>query len=205
MKTVRVIAFMMSAALLAAAPAGTSAGTAAAQVASELYTCSMHPNVVEAKPGQCPVCSMTLKARALNPGEKEIVDFFKAYDAAFVGKDMEKLATMYAAETTVYEGGGINRGWKDYRDNHLGPEMKGYANLEFSHTNVVPHLMGTDGAYVTADYTIKAKTGDRVTDGGGLATYTLTKDAGAWKIRHTHTSARRRAPGGGSAQERGGS
>lgn len=201
MKTFRMIAFALSVALLAAVPAGTSARQAAA---AELYTCSMHPNVVDAKAGACPVCSMTLKTRAMKPVEKELVDFFKAYDAAFVAKDMEKLATMYAPETTVYEGGGINRGWKDYRDNHLGPEMKGFENLEFSHSNVVPHPIGTDGAYVTADYAIKAKTGERVTDGGGLATYTLAKDGGSWKIRHTHTSAKRRAPAGGDSQDHGG-
>lgn len=48
-----------------------------------------------------------------------------------------------------------------YRDTHLGPEFKAYENLEFAHTNVVPHLLGADAAYVTADYAIKAKTGDR--------------------------------------------
>jgi hypothetical protein len=57
----------------------------------------------------------------------------------------------------------------------------------------VPHLVGTDGAYVTADYTIKAKTGDRVTEGGGWR-HTPVKDSRGWKIR-TRTSPRRRAPG----------
>ena len=193
MKTLATLVLAVSVGLVsAAAPAHTSAPQAA-----ELYSCSMHPNVAEAKPGQCPVCSMTLKARALKPAEKEIVDFFHAYDAAFVAKDTDKLAAMYAPETTVFEGGGINDGWKNYRDTHLGPELKAYENLEFSHTNVIPHLLGADAAYVTADYSIKAKTGDRVTDGGGLATYTLSKDAGGWRIRHTHTSAKRRAPVGG--------
>lgn len=194
MRVFRAIAFAMIVALMVAAPAGTSAR----QAAAELYTCSMHPNVLEARPGQCSVCSMALKARAMKPAEAEIVAFFKAYDAAFVAKDMDRLAAMYAAETTVFEGGGINDGWKNYRDTHLGPEMKGYENLEFAQTNVVPHLLGEDAAYVTADYAIKAKTGDRVTEGGGLATYTLSKGAGGWKIRHTHTSAKRRAPAGGS-------
>ena len=59
----------------------------------------------------------------------------------------------------------------------------------------------TDGAYVTAEYAIKAKTGERVTDSGGLATYALVKSGGAWKIRHTHTSAKRRAPAGGLGQD----
>lgn len=192
MRVFRAIAFAMIAALIVAAPAGTSAR----QAAAELYSCSMHPNVVAAKAGQCSVCSMTLKARAMKPAEADIVAFFKAYDAAFAAKDTDKLATMYAPETTVFEGGGINDGWKNYRDTHLGPELKAYENLEFMHSNVVPHLLGTDAAYVTADYSLKAKTGDRVVDGGGLATYTISKDASGWKIRHTHTSARRRAPGG---------
>lgn len=188
MKTFRIVAFAMCVALLTM----STSGAAEPQAATQLYTCSMHPNVVEAAPGRCSVCSMALRARAMTPAEAEIVAFFKAYDAAFVAKDMDKLSAMYAAETTVYEGGGVNRGWKDYRDNHLGPEMKGYENLEFSHSNVVPHFTGTDGAYVTADYAIKAKTGERVTEGGGLATYILLKEAGGWKIRHTHTSAKRR-------------
>ena len=63
MNLLRTIAFALSVALLTAAPSGTLAQ----QAAAELYTCSMHPNVAEAKPGQCPVCSMTLKARALKP------------------------------------------------------------------------------------------------------------------------------------------
>jgi len=187
MKTIGILTIALATILTTAVPATTSAQ----QSAAELYTCSMHPNVADAKPGQCPVCSMTLKTRPMTAPEKEIVAFFKAYDAAFVAKDMNKLATMYAPETTVYEGGGVNRGWKDYWDNHLGPEMKSYDSLEFAHSNVVPHVIGKDDAYVTADYAIKAKTGERVMDGGGLATYTLTKTSGSWKIRHTHTSAKR--------------
>ncbi len=166
----------------------------ARQAAAELYTCPMHGTVLDAKPGSCPVCSMALRPRAMKPAEAELVAFFKAYDAAFVAKSLDKLAAMYTPETTVYEGGGVNSGWKDYRDNHLGPELKSYDTVEFSHTNVVPHLVGTDAAYVTADYAIRTKTGDRVSEGGGLATYTLVKDATGWKIRHTHTSAKRRGP-----------
>jgi ketosteroid isomerase-like protein len=175
----------------------TASHPTAHQTAQELYTCSMHPGVAEAKPGSCPVCSMTLKARPMNAEEKSVADFLNAYDAAFVAKDLEKLGTMYTNDTTVFEGGGINDGWKDYRDRHLGPELKSFEGLEFAHSNVVPHLLGADAAYVTADYTLKTKSGDRVNESGGLATYTLVRSAGAWKIRHTHTSAKRRPAGGG--------
>ncbi len=193
MRIFRTLAFAVAVALLVTIPSGTSARQAAA---AELFTCSMHPHVVDAKPGTCSVCAMALKARAMTPAEKEIVDFFTAYDAAFVAKDLGKLATMYAPETIVYEGSGINRGWKDYSETHLGPELKVFENLEFAHTNVVPHMLGTDAAYVTADYSIKAKTGERLVDSGGLATFVLSKNAGGWKIRHTATAARRRPAGG---------
>ena len=192
MKIHRTVVFALAVALMTTITAGTSAR----QAAAELFTCSMHPHVVDAKPGTCSVCTMTLKARAMTPVEKELVDFLKAYDAAFLSKDLARLAPMYTPETIVYEGSGINRGWKNYSETHLGPELKSFENLEFAHSNVVPHVLGPDAAYVTADYMIKAKMGDRLMDSGGLATFILSKDASGWKIRHTNTAARRRPAGG---------
>ncbi|MGE3344334.1 MAG: heavy metal-binding domain-containing protein [Vicinamibacterales bacterium] len=192
MKIFRTLSFALIVALMATIPSGTSAR----QAAAELFTCSMHPHVLDTKAGTCSVCSMALKARAMTPVEKELVDFLKAYDAAFLAKDLAKLASMYTPETIVYEGSGINRGWKNYSETHLGPELKSFENLEFGHANVVPHVLGDNAAYVTADYTIKAKMGERTLDSGGLATFVLSKDAGSWKIRHTSTAARRRPAGG---------
>ena len=128
--------------------------------------------------------------------ESEVVAFFKAYDAAFNARDIDKLATMYHADVTIFEGSGINRGWVDYRDNHLGPELKSFQDLVWSHSNIVVHMLGETSAYVTADYAIKYKSGDRVVDSGGIATHVLVKEQGNWKIRHSQTAARRRAPGG---------
>jgi uncharacterized protein (TIGR02246 family) len=134
-----------------------------------------------------------LRAQSVPP---DIDAFFKAYDAAFNARDIDKLATLYHPEVTIFEGSGINRGWIDYRDNHLGPELKSFQDLQWAHTNVVVHMLGDSAAYVTADYSIKYKTGDRAVDSGGIATHVLVKEQGAWRIRHSHTAARRRAPGG---------
>lgn len=191
MKSIRRIAFVLVVMLTA-----VSSGTSARQAAAELFTCSMHPHVLETKAGTCSVCAMALKARAMTPVEKELVDFLRAYDAAFLAKDLARLATMYSPETVVYEGSGIDRGWKDYSETHLGPELKSFENLEFGHSNVVPHVLADNAAYVTADYMIKARMAERVLDSGGLATFVLSKDGGAWKIRHTATAARRRPAGG---------
>jgi len=129
--------------------------------------------------------------------EADIKDFFKAYDAAFNARDLAKLATMYHADVTIFEGAGINRGWVDYRDNHLGPELRSFQDLEFAHSNIVVHALGDSGAYVTADYSIKYKTGERSVDSGGIATHILVREQGAWRIRHSHTAARRAPQRGG--------
>lgn len=130
-------------------------------------------------------------------GDAAAIDRWLAdYDAAFNAKDLDKLGTFYHQDVTIYEGGGVNNGWADYRDHHLGPELKAFQNLQFSHSNRKVQVLG-DGrsAYVTANYSIKAKMGDRDVDSGGLETLVLVKGAdGAWKIRHSHTSSRPRRP-----------
>jgi len=147
------------------------------------------------------LCTLVLGA-AITAAQDEadrIKTWLQGYDAAFVAKDLNKLATFYHPDVTIFEGGGVNRGWIDYRDNHLGPELKDVQNLQFSHTNVVVRMLGTDAAYVSAEYVIKGQMGERDVDAGGLATLVLVRDGGAWKIRHSHTSSRRRAAAAGGA------
>jgi len=115
------------------------------------------------------------------------------YDQAFVAKDLSKLAAFYDADVTIYEGGGVNRGWMDYRDNHLGPELKSFEQLQFTHSNVTVRMLSPGVAYVTSDYSLKAIVKDRAVDSGGLETLVVAKASnGQWQIRHSHTSARRR-------------
>ena len=130
--------------------------------------------------------------------DAEIVAFFKEYDVAFNAKDLNRLARLYHPEVTIFEGSGINRGWADYRDNHLGPELKAFQNLQSAHSNLVVHVLSDSSAYVTGDYTIKYQSGDRAVESGGIATHVLVREQGQWSIRHSHTAARRRASAGTS-------
>jgi len=117
--------------------------------------------------------------------------WLKGYDAAFNAKDLAKLAAFYHPDVTIYEGAGINNGWADYRDRHLGPELKAFENLEFGHSDTKVTLMpGGESAYATSRYTIKAKMGERVIDSEGLETLLLVKTSDGWTIRHSHTSSR---------------
>lgn len=125
-----------------------------------------------------------------------IAAWLKGYDAAFNAKDLDKLATFYHPDVTIFEGGGVNNGWADYRDHHLGPELKAFENLQFGHSNAkVTVLPGGQAAYATSEYAIKAKIGERMLDSSGLETLLLVKGSdGTWKIRHSHTSSRPRRP-----------
>lgn len=137
-------------------------------------------------------------AAAQESAAAQIKSWLAGYDAAFNAKDLSRLAAFYHPDVTIYEGGSINNGWADYRDNHLGPELQDFEGLRFSHSNVTVHLLHQDGrtAYVTSEYRLQARVKDREVDASGLETLILIKDAnGGWKVRHSHTSAKRRAPG----------
>ena len=123
------------------------------------------------------------------------------YDDAFNAKSLDRLAAFYHPDVTIFEGGGVNTGWADYRDNHIGPELKDFENLKFLHQNIAVHQLSPNGdaAYVTSEYVLKARVKGRDIDSGGLETLVLVKDAaGAWKIRHSHSSAKRRGPASGA-------
>ncbi len=74
---------------------------------------------------------------------------------------------------TVFESGHANYGWADYRDNHLGPEMREMKNTRYAFSDIKIHLAGKT-ACATFKYTISADVGEpgkmRHVDGGGLAT-----------------------------------
>ena len=115
--------------------------------------------------------------------------------AAFVRGDMATLDKIWANDesVTVFEQGHANYGWKDYRDNHLGPEMKEMKNTKYLLSDIKAKVAGST-AWATFKYTISADIGARHVDGAGLGTAVLEKRGPQWQIVHWHTSAPRRAP-----------
>lgn len=98
---------------------------------------------------------------------------------------------------TVFESGHANYGWADYRDNHLGPEMREMKNTKYIFSDIRVHLAGKT-AWATFKYTISADIGEagkmRHVDGSGLGTAVLELRDRQWRIVHWHSSAPRRAP-----------
>ena len=137
-------------------------------------------------------------ASAQGPNDAGVVAvWLESFDRAFVAKDLDTLESFYHPDVTMFEGGSINTGWIDYRDHHIGPELEGFENLQFDHRNIAVHVLdGGRVAYVTSEYALKARVNGRDVDSGGLETLVLVKVGDAWKIRHSHTSTRRRPAGG---------
>lgn len=143
---------------------------------------------------------VTIPAGAQPPNRDAGLDaWLQSYDRAFVSKDLERLSSFYHPDVTIFEGGGVNHGWLDYRDHHIGPEMKGFEDLRFEHHNVAVHVLdGGASAYVTSEYALKARVAGKDVDAGGLETLVMVRVGGTWKIRHSHTSASRRAAPAGN-------
>lgn len=108
--------------------------------------------------------------------------------------DLAALDTLYAGEAlTVIEGAGINRGWADYRDRHLVPELKEFAGFQYRVSEIEPRVAGNT-AWAIFRYTIKATRGERVIDQVGRGTAVLQRRGNRWVVVHTHTSSRPRRP-----------
>ena len=48
-------------------------------------------------------------------------------------KNLGGIDSLWAPEEWVHiiEGAGVNHGWTDYRDHHLGPELEGFENFTY--------------------------------------------------------------------------
>jgi len=110
--------------------------------------------------------------------------------------DLAALDTLYAGDSlTVVEGTGINRGWADYRDHHLGPELKTMKNFHYRPVDIVVRVSG-QYAWATFRYDLKGEMTGRQLDNVGRGTAILERRGtglGArWVVRHTQTSSRAR-------------
>ena len=127
--------------------------------------------------------------------EKSVREVLMQSAAAFEKGDMAALEKLWANDesVTVFESGHANYGWADYRDRHLGPEMKEMKNTKYALSDIKVKVSGNT-AWATFKYAISADIGTRHVDGAGLGTAVLEKRGDNWRIVHWHSSAPRRVP-----------
>jgi len=138
-------------------------------------------------------------AFAQNKDETAVREALLKSASSFEKNDLAAAARVWVNDDslTVFESGHANYGWADYRDNHLGPEMREMKNTKYAFSDIKIHLAGKT-AWATLKYTISADVMDngkpRHVDGGGLGSAVLEQRDGQWRIVHWHSSAPRRAP-----------
>ena len=109
--------------------------------------------------------------------------------------DLAALDKLWAntEDVTVFESGHANYGWRDYRENHLGPELKLFKNTKYAFSDLKVKVDGKT-AWATFKYTISAEMKERKIEGSGLGTAILEKRSGKWVIVHWHSSSPPRRP-----------
>lgn len=136
-----------------------------------------------------------LPASAQSNDERTVRDVLIQSASAFEKNDMAGMEKLWLNDesVTVFESGHANYGWPDYRDHHLGPEMKEMKNTKYTLSDIKVKVSGNT-AWATFKYAISADIGTRHVDGAGLGTAVLEKRGNDWRIVHWHSSAPRRAP-----------
>jgi ketosteroid isomerase-like protein len=104
---------------------------------------------------------------------------------------LSALDTIYTANATIVEGAGLDRSWGNYRDHHLAPELKAFADFRYRPSEIEVMVDGPL-AWVMFRYTLSATMGERRIDNVGRGTMILERTGDRWRIRHSHTSSRAR-------------
>ncbi len=133
-------------------------------------------------------------AGPMSPDVATVTRTIEALFAAAERNDLRALDSLYAGDSLlVIEGAGINRGWTDYRDNHLAPELKEFKNFRYRPFEIESRVSG-DLAWVTFRYALMADLPSSKADVVGRGTAILERRGSKWVVRLTQTAGRARRP-----------
>ncbi len=85
-----------------------------------------------------------MSAAAQSQDEQAVRDALLKSASSFEKSDLAEATKVWANDEslTVFESGHANYGWADYRDNHLGPEMREMENTKYAFSDIKIHLAG---------------------------------------------------------------
>ncbi|TPW21679.1 MAG: hypothetical protein FD126_446 [Elusimicrobia bacterium] len=121
-----------------------------------------------------------------------VVKVLERYRAAFEARSTDKLGEVLDPAVLVLEGTGKNVGWPDYRDNHIGPEMKGWESLTYSDPVIVDAGATAEQAWAVTQATVTIVEAGKPLTLDVAETFVLGLRDGVWRIRHLHWSGKRR-------------
>lgn len=117
-----------------------------------------------------------------------------AYLTAMEASDLEAAEALFAADSLVFETGGVEGTWSEYREHHIGPELDAIESFEMTRARPVERT-SADGtmAFVAwpIEYHIELTDGREI-DSKGTVTFVFVRSEGQLQIRHLHWSSRRK-------------
>jgi ketosteroid isomerase-like protein len=115
------------------------------------------------------------------------------YAERMQARDLDGMEALVAPERGVHiiEGAGVNHGFADYRDHHLGPELERAKQFTVRYFAVEPQVRG-DVAWTSFRYELAVEMSGNQMEMEGRGTAVLERREGRWLIVHLHTSGRRK-------------
>ena len=127
--------------------------------------------------------------------EQEIKKLMESYKDAIQNLTTEGTFELFTPDAIVFEQGKVEGTYKDYIDNHLGPELKHFESFTFSNYEInitinLPYAYTTENYLYTIvlDEDETKGTIERTIESKGVATSVLKKINNNWRIVHSHTS-----------------
>lgn len=135
--------------------------------------------------------AFSIKGFAQGTEEEAVKKVLQEYKSAIEKLSTAGVVDLFVAKSEVIESGKIEGTIAAYLDHHLGPELKEFKSFTFSNYTSKVEVDG-NYAFATEDYiyTIVLKDGKEIKQ-KGVASSVLQKTGQSWKIKSTHSSARR--------------
>jgi ketosteroid isomerase-like protein len=136
--------------------------------------------------------AMTTSVATPAPGLPDAVaSVLREYRAAMEARSIERLAAVFDPDLFLFEGTHQNVGWADYRDNHIGPEMKEWSEFKVLDTRVADAVITADIACISILSTYRIVVAGKPVRLAAAESFVLVRREGGWKIRHLHSSGKK--------------
>lgn len=119
--------------------------------------------------------------------EKQIFSVISKYRNSFKSKSLSDMEKTVDQDLLVIEGVHVNRGWNDFRDNHIGPEMKEWKSFEVISTKPLKTDISNNYGVVSEESLYSIQSDKGTTELKALETFVLKKETD-WKISTIHFS-----------------
>ena len=139
------------------------------------------------------LCGMPALAQEVNhPPMAGPVAVAAAYLDAMESSNLDRAEELFSEASSVFESGGVEGSWQDYRQHHIGPELDQI--VSFVVTRSDPESQTSEDGTMSfvawpIEYRIELSDG-RLVNSRGTVSFVLVREAGHYRIRHLHWSSR---------------